>query len=74
MPKKTDINRIRVILAEKQVTQKDLAKMVKRTPHTISRICTNDQQPTLVLLRTIALALNVNVQELLEPTPVKPNK
>jgi putative transcriptional regulator len=74
MPKKTDINRIRVILAEKQVTQKELAKMVKRTPHTISRICTNDHQPTLTLLRDIALALNVNVQELLEPTPVKPNK
>jgi putative transcriptional regulator len=74
MAKKISINRIRVILSEKEMTQKQLAEMVGRTPHTISMICRNNQQPTLGLLREIALALDVNIQELLIPTPVKGKK
>lgn len=64
------INRIKAVLAEIRVTQKDLAKRVKRTETTISRICKNENQPTLALLREIAIALNVDICELL--VPVKP--
>jgi putative transcriptional regulator len=70
MAKKLQINRLRVVLAEKEVTQKELAKMVNRTTTTISRICSNENQPTLALLRDIAIALNVDICELL--VPVKP--
>jgi putative transcriptional regulator len=60
-----EINRIRVVLAEKNMQQKDLAELVKKAPGTITRICSNKSQPTLKLLREIALALDVNIKDLL---------
>jgi putative transcriptional regulator len=71
MTGKIQINRLRIVLAEKDVSQKELAKLVKRTPTTISRICSNDSQPTLHLLRQIAIALNVDIKDLLYSTKVK---
>lgn len=63
-----EINRIRVVLAEKNISQKNLAKMVNKAPGTITRICNNKSQPTLKLLREIALALDVDITELLVHT------
>ncbi len=68
---KIRMNRIKVVLAELNISQKALAEMVNKTPNTITRICNNESQPTVKLLREIALALEVNVQELLVPTPSK---
>lgn len=65
------MNRLKVVLADVNITQKALAEMVSVTPNTITRICNNENQPTIKLLRDIAIALEVNVQELLMPTPVK---
>lgn len=65
---KEKINRIKVVLAEKDITYKALAGMVNKTPSSISRICNNDFQPTLGLLREIARALKVDIRELLIPT------
>ncbi|MFZ5553164.1 MAG: helix-turn-helix transcriptional regulator [Bacteroidota bacterium] len=65
---KIRINRLRVILAEKEMTHKALAKMMKKAPNTITRICNNESQPTLKLLREIALKLDVDIRELLIPT------
>jgi transcriptional regulator with XRE-family HTH domain len=44
------------------------------TPHTISRICNNDTQPSLKLLRKMALILEVDIRDLLIPTPSKDKK
>lgn len=55
-------------MAEKEVSQKQLAEMVGKAPNTITRICNNDSQPTLKLLREIALALDVDIRELLVRT------
>ena len=55
-------------MAEKDTSQKKLAEMVGKAPNTITRICNNDSQPTLKLLREIALALDVDIRELLVPT------
>lgn len=71
--KKQYLNRLRVILAEKEITQKRLAEMVGVTATSISRICTNDSQPTMAMLYKIAEAVNVDVRELLVPNTVKPN-
>jgi transcriptional regulator with XRE-family HTH domain len=71
MAGKIQINRLKIVLAEKDVSQKLLAKMVKRTPTTISLICNNESQPTLLLLRQIAIALNVDIKDLLYSTKVK---
>lgn len=68
MAGKIRINRIKSILVEKEISQKDLAQKVKRTPNTITRICNNESQPTLKLLREIALALDVDIRELLIST------
>lgn len=65
---KEKINRIKVVLAEKDISYKALAEMVGKTPSSISRICNNDFQPTLGLLRNIARVLKVDIRELLIPT------
>ena len=65
---KIRINRLKVVLAEKEMTYKELAELVGKTPNTISRICNNENQPTLKFLREIALALDVDIRELLVPT------
>jgi putative transcriptional regulator len=74
MPKKLLINRIKIVLVEQGKTQRELAKAVNRTYSAISRICTNDSQPTLYLLHEIASYLGVDIRELLVPTPNKHNK
>ena len=71
MAGKIKINRIKSILVEKDISQKELAKRVKRTPTTITRICNNDSQPTLKLLREIAIALDVDIKDLLISTKEK---
>ena len=65
---KIKLNRVKVILAEKDMTQKDLAKLIDKAPNTVTRICNNESQPALKLLREIALALDVDIRELLVPT------
>jgi transcriptional regulator with XRE-family HTH domain len=68
MAEKIKINRLKVVLAEKEISQKDFARKLAFNPNTISRICNNEQQPTLNTLRKMALALDVDIRELLIPT------
>jgi transcriptional regulator with XRE-family HTH domain len=56
------------VLAEKDMSHKDFAKMMKKTPNTITRICNNEQQPSLKMLRAMAITLDVDISELLVPT------
>jgi putative transcriptional regulator len=65
------INRLKTILTEIGMTQKELAERLSVTEHTISRICTNDTQPSLKRLKQIALVLEVDIRDLLVPTPAK---
>lgn len=64
MPNKK-INRIKVMLAEKEKTNKWLAEQVGKDPATISKWCTNTAQPSLEMLLQIAKILNVEVKDLL---------
>ena len=59
------INRIKVMLAEKEKTNKWLAEQVVKDPATISKWCTNTAQPSLEMLLQIAKVLNVEVKDLL---------
>ena len=61
------MNRLRVILAEKNMEHKELAKLVNKTPATITRICNNKTQPSLELIYKIAIALGIEAKELLVP-------
>ena len=68
MAAKLRLNRIKAVLAEKDIQQKELAKRVGLAPNTITRICNNEGQPTLKRLYKIAKALDVDIRELLVPT------
>ena len=71
MGERIKINRIKVVLAEQDLTQRELSRRVKKAPNTITRICNNESQPTLKLLREIALALDVDIRDLLISTKNK---
>ena len=62
---KREYNRIKVVLAEKKKTNKELADYLKVRPGTVSRWCTNDSQPNIATLFDIAKFLNVKVSSLL---------
>ncbi len=68
MSTKKPINRIRVVLAEQDRTNKWLAEKVGKSRTTVSRWCTNEMQPSLETLRDIAEALGVDIRSLLIPT------
>ena len=60
-----DINRLKVVLAEKKRTNKWLSEQVGKDPATVSKWCTNTMQPNLETLVAIAKALDVDVKDLL---------
>lgn len=62
---KKDLNRIKVMLAEKKKTNKWLASAVGVNATTISKWCTNSSQPSLETLIKIAELLEVNYTELI---------
>lgn len=59
------INRIRVVLAEKDMTNKQLAELVGKDPAVVPKWVTNKTQPNVETLIQIANALEVSVDELL---------
>ena len=65
---KKAINRIKAVLAEKQLSGKWLASEIGRTENTVSRWCSNKVQPSLENLLEIAKVLKVDVRELLRST------
>ena len=60
-----DINRLKVILAEKKRTNKWLAEQLGKDPGTVSKWCTNTMQPNLETLVKIAKVIEVDTKDLL---------
>lgn len=60
-----DINRLKVVLAEKKRTNKWLAEQLGKDQTMVSKWCTNTTQPSLEMLMKIAKVLEVEVKELL---------
>lgn len=65
---KSKFNRIKIVLAEKNVTNRDLAAGIRKTEATVSRWCTNEVQPSIETLYAVAKYLDVEVRELLIPS------
>lgn len=65
-----DLNRLKVILAEKKRTNKWLANELHKDPATVSKWCTNTLQPNLETLVEIAKCLKVNIQDLVLPIDI----
>lgn len=68
MMDKINYNRIKAVLAEKNVSSKELAKQLDRTESTVSRWCTNDVQPSVEVFYQIAKFLEVDIRELFVST------
>ena len=64
----TTKNRIKIVLAEQEKTNRWLAKKIGKDETTISRWCTNRVQPTLDTLGNIAIVLNIDIRDLIAPT------
>ncbi len=61
-----ELNRLKVVLAEKRRTNKWLAQQLGKDPATVSKWCTNTAQPSLETLSDIAMSLEVDVKDLLQ--------
>lgn len=64
----TNLNRIKVALAEKNKSGKWLAEQLGKTDNTVSRWVQNKTQPSLEQLYDIARTLDVDVKDLLNST------
>ena len=60
-----NINRIKVVLVEKDKTDKWLTEQLGKAPATVSKWCTNTAQPGLETLLRISLVLEVDIKDLL---------
>lgn len=59
------LNRLKVVLAEKNMTNKRLAELVGKDPAMVSKRVTNVAQPNVEMLIQIAKVLEVSVDDLL---------
>ncbi len=59
-----DLNRLKVVLAEKKKTNKWLSEQLNIGQATISKWCTNKSQPGLDVAKRIADILGVTLDEL----------
>ena len=65
------INRIKAVLAEKQLTSKWLAQELGKAENTVSRWCSNKVQPSLENLVEVAKILDIEMRNLITPTKEK---
>ena len=65
------LNRLRVVLAEQDKTNRWLAEQLGKTEHTISRWCHNKSQPSVAQLNEIAQVLDVDVRVLINSSKGK---
>ena len=60
-----EVNRLKIILAEKNKTGKWLAEQLGKDPSTVSKGCSNSSQPQLDTVIRIAELLDVDIKELI---------
>ena len=71
MAKKDYRNRIRVVLSEKEVTNRTLAEKLDVSEMTVSRWVTNKIQPSMSQFIEISKLLNVDIKDLIEVDPIE---
>lgn len=62
------INRLKIVLAENDKTNKWLAKQLDKSEVTVSRWVTNEVQPSLETMAQIAQVLKIDIKELFNST------
>lgn len=63
-----NINRLKAVLVERGKTAKWLAERLGKDPATVSKWCTNRNQPTVETFVNVAKLLEVDVRELFVST------
>lgn len=64
MAENKDLNRVKVILAEKKKSNLWLSKQLGCAPTTVSKWCTNSSQPPLEMLMKMSKVLDVELDQL----------
>lgn len=64
------INRLKVVLVEKEKSGKWLADQLGKSTCTVSKWCSNTTQPDLQTLVRIAQLLNIDTRDLLTPSTI----
>jgi transcriptional regulator with XRE-family HTH domain len=59
------LNRIKLVLVEKDLSQTWLAEKIGKSFSTVNAYCCNRQQPTLTVLQEIAKVLDVDMKDLI---------
>ena len=59
------LNRIKVVLVEKDISQTELAEVLGKSYSTINAYCANRHQPSLEVLSQIAEFLSVGIKDLI---------
>ena len=67
----SNLNRIKVVLVEKQKTGKWLAEQLGKSNCTVSKWCGNTIQPDIRTFHEIANLLNIDVKDLLVSNIIK---
>ena len=62
------MNRIKEVLKDQGRTQTWLAQKINKSYVIVTNYCNNNSQPSIEVLRNIAIVLDVDVRELLVPT------
>ena len=65
---KKNYNRIKAVLADKNVSSKEFPKLLERTESNVSRRCINDVQLSVEVFYQPSKFLDVNIRELLVST------
>jgi putative transcriptional regulator len=61
------VNFLKEVLEQKGVKQNWLAQQLKVTDNTVSNWCNNKAQPSLQVLKQIAVLLSIHITDLLKP-------
>ena len=64
MANNKDLNRLKIVLAEKKKSNLWLSKQLGNAPTTVSKWCTNSSQPPLEMLMKITKLLDVDLNDL----------
>lgn len=59
------LNKLKIVLVEKDISQIELAKLLGKTVTTVNRYCNNKAQPSLITLNKIAELLDVDLYKLI---------
>ena len=65
MASNNDLNRLKVVLAEKKKSNLWLSRELGCAPTTVSKWCTNSSQPPLEMLMKTAKLLDVEIMDLI---------